>query len=117
MYTYIYNHYVVKFIFIDVTISVVQSLSCILLVATPWAAAYQASLSSTISQSLLRSMTIESVMPSKHLILHCPFLLLHSNFPSIRVFPSESILYAYKSFEILGYYKFIYSMVPYYISF
>ena len=58
---------------------------------TPWIAACQASLSFTISQSLLKLMSIESVMPS-HLILCCPFLLLPSIFPSIRVFFNESAL-------------------------
>ena len=58
----------------------------------PWATVHQASLSSTISQSLLKFMSIESVMPSKHLILYGPVLLLPSIFPSIRVFSSESVL-------------------------
>ena len=65
--------------------------SC-LLFATPWTAAWQASLSITNSQSLLKLMPIESVMPSNHLILCCPFLLLSSVFPSIRVFSNESVL-------------------------
>ena len=67
--------------------------SChILLFVTPWTAAHQASLSFTISQSLLRFMSIESVMPSNHLVLcHC-LLLLPSVFPSIRVFFSELTL-------------------------
>ena len=69
---------------------VVQSLSCVWLFATPWTAACQASLSFTISQSLLKLMSIESVMPSNHLILCCPLLLLLSIFPRIRVFSSES---------------------------
>ena len=71
---------------------VAQSLSCVLLFATPWTAAHQASLSFTISQSLLKLMSIESMMPSNHLILCCPLLLLPSIFPSIRVFPNESTL-------------------------
>ena len=70
----------------------VQSLSCVWLFATPWTAARQASLSITNSRSLLKLMSIESVMPSNHLILCCPLLLLPSVFPSIRVFPSESVL-------------------------
>ena len=69
---------------------VVQSLSGIWLFATPWTAALQASLSFTISQSLLKLMSIESVMPSNHLILCCPLLLLPSIFPSIKVFSKES---------------------------
>ena len=60
--------------------------------ATPWTAACQASLSITNSQSLLKLMSIESVMPSNHLILCCPLLLLPSIFPSIRVFSNESAL-------------------------
>ena len=58
--------------------------------ATPWTAACQASLSFTISQSLLKLMSIESVMPSNHLVLCRPLLLLPSIFPSIRVFSNES---------------------------
>ena len=59
---------------------------------TPWTAAHQASLSITDSWSLLKSMSIESVMPSNHLILCHPLLLLPSTFPSIRVFSNESFL-------------------------
>ena len=70
----------------------VQLLSCIRLFATPWTAAHQASLSITNSQSLPKSMSIESVMPSNHLILCHPLLLLPSIFPSIRVFSNESAL-------------------------
>ena len=73
-------------------ISSVQSLSHVLLFATPWTVACQASLSITNSQSLLKLMSIDSVMPSKHLIL-CRPLLLASIFPSIRVFSSESVLH------------------------
>ena len=65
---------------------VVQSLSCVWLFAIPWTAARQASLSFTSSQSLFKFMFIESVMPSKHLILCRPLLLLFSVFPSIRSF-------------------------------
>ena len=72
---------------------VVQSLSRVWLFAAPWTATCQASLSFSISWSLLRLMSIESVMPSNHLILCCPLLLLPSIFPSIRVFFSESALY------------------------
>ena len=64
----------------------VQLLSRVWLFVTPWTAACQASLSFTISWSLLKLMSIESMMPSKHLILWCPLLLLPSIFPSIRVF-------------------------------
>ena len=62
------------------------------LFATPWTAAYQASLSFTISQSLLQLTSIELVMLSNHLILSCPLLLLPSIFPTIRVFANESAL-------------------------
>ena len=70
---------------LHVTGFVVQSLSRVQLFATPWTEARQASLSFTISQSLLKLMSIESAMPSGHLILCCPLLLLPSIFPSIRV--------------------------------
>ena len=69
----------------------VQLLNCIQLFVTPWTAARQASLSITNSQSLLKLMSIESVMPSNHLIL-CHPLLLPAIFPSISVFSNESIL-------------------------
>ena len=69
-----------------------QLLSHVRLFATPWTAARQASLSITKSQSLFKFMFIESVMPSNHLILCCPLLLLPSIFPSIRVFSNESPL-------------------------
>ena len=72
------------------TIAVVQLLSQVRLFVTPWTAAHQASLSFTIAPSLLRLMSIESVMPSNHLILCCPLPLLPSIFPSIRVFSNES---------------------------
>ena len=71
----------------------IQSLSRIWLFVTPWTAARQASLPVTISQSLLRLMSIESVMPSNHLILCLPLPLLSSIFPSIRVFSIESVLH------------------------
>ena len=72
--------------------SSVQSLSYVRLFATPWTAVHQASLSITNSQNLLSLMSIESVMPSNHLILCRPLLLLPSVFPSIRVFSNESVL-------------------------
>jgi len=72
-------------------IVVVQLLRHVRLFVTPWTAALQASLSFTISQSLLKLMSIESVMPSNHLVL-CHPLLLPSIFPSIRVFSNESAL-------------------------
>ena len=86
------------------SIVVVQSLSCVSLSATPWPAAQQSSLSFTTSQSLLKLMCIESMMPSNHLILCYPLLLLPSIFPSIRVFFSELALHLrwpkYWSFNI-----------------
>ena len=72
----------------------VQSLSRVQLFATPWTAARQASLSFTICWSFLKLMSIESVMPSNHLILSHPLLLLPSIFPSIRVFFLMSLLFA-----------------------
>ena len=72
--------------------SSVQSISCVWLFATPWITACQASLSITNSRSSLRLASIESVMPSSHLILCRPFLLLPSIFPRIRVFSNESFL-------------------------
>ena len=69
-----------------------QFISCVWLFATPWTAARQASLSITNSRRLLKLMSIESVMPSNHLILCHPLLLPPSIFPSIRVFSSESVL-------------------------
>ena len=67
-------------------------LSCVQLFGTPWTAARQASLSITNSWSLLKLMSIESVMPSNHLILCHPLLLQPSIFPSIRVFSNESVV-------------------------
>ena len=75
------------------TISSVQLLSHVWLLVTPSTAACQAPLSITNSQSLLKFMSIKSVMPSNHLILCHPFFLLPSIFPSIRVFSNESALY------------------------
>ena len=72
--------------------SSVQSLSCVQLFATPWTTACQASLSITNSQNLPKLMSIESVMPSNHLILCHPLLLPPSIFPSIRVFSNESAI-------------------------
>ena len=74
-------------------LSSVQLLSCVLLLVTPWTAARQASSSITNSQSLLKLMSIELVMPSNHLSLCRPLLLLLSVFPSIRVFSNESALH------------------------
>ena len=73
-------------------LSSVQSLSCVWLFATPWTAAFQACLSITSSQSLLKLISIMSVMSSNHLILGHPLLFLPSIFPIIRVFSNESAL-------------------------
>ena len=88
--------------------SSVQSLSCVQLFATPWTAAHQASLSFTISPRLLKLMFIELVMPSNHLILCCPLLLLPSSFPSIRVFSNESVLHI----RWTKYWSFSFSISP-----
>ena len=77
----------------SVHFSSVQSLSCVRLFATPCTAARQASLSITSSRSLLKLMSVESVVLSSHLILCHPLLLLPSLFPSIRVFSNESVLH------------------------
>ena len=76
--------------------------------ATPWTVTRQASLSITSSWSLLKPMSIESVMPSNYLILCCPFLLLLSVFPSIRVFSNESVL----CIRWPKYWSFNFSMSP-----
>ena len=89
---------------------VVQLISCVHLFATPWTATCQASLSFTISQSLLKLRSIELVMPSNHLILCHPILLLPLRFPSIRVFSNESALHIrwskYWSFSISPFNEF-----------
>ena len=72
---------------------IIQLLSCICLFATPWATTHQASLSFTVSQSLCKLMSSELVMPSSHLILCRPLLLLPSIFPIFRVFSNESALH------------------------
>ena len=86
----------------------VQALSRVRLFATPWTAAHQASLSITSSRSLLKLMSIESVMPSSHLILCRPLLLLPSIFPSIRVFSNESALHI----RWPNYWSFSFSISP-----
>ena len=88
--------------------SSVQSLSRVRIFATPWIAARQASLSITNSRSSLRLTSIESVMPSSHLILGCPFLLLPPIPPSIRVFSNESTLHM----RYPKYWSFIFSIIP-----
>ena len=87
----------------------VQSISRVQLFVTPWTAACQASLSITNSQGLPKLMSIELVMPSNHLILCCPLLLLPSIFPSIRAFSSESFLHI----KWPNYWSFSFSINPY----
>ena len=82
-------------------LSSVQSLSCVRLFVTPWIAAHQAHLSITNSRSSLRLTSIESVMPSSHLILCCPLLLLLPMPPSIRVFSNESTLSLHEVAKLL----------------
>ena len=79
-------------VYINVYLDLFRSHSRVQLFVTPWTAEHQASLYITNSQSLLKLMSIESVMPSNHLILSCPLLLLPSIFPSIWVFSNESAL-------------------------
>ena len=92
----------------SVQFSSVQSLSHVRLFATPWIAAHQASLSITNSWSSLRLTSIESVMPSSHLILCRPLLLLPLIPPSIRVFPNESTLHM----TWPKYWSFSFSIIP-----
>ena len=87
---------------------VIQSLGYVQLFATPWTTTHLSSLSSTISWSLLKVISIESVMLSNHRILHCPLLLSPSLFPSIRVFFSDLALHI----RWLKYWSFSFSSVP-----
>ena len=87
---------------------IAQTLGCVQVFVTPWTAACQASLSLTISQSLLKFMSIESVMPSTHLILWLPLLLLSSVFPSIMDFSSEPAV----CFRWPKYWSFSFSLCP-----
>ena len=91
-----------------IQVNSVQSPSHVQLFVTPWTAACQASLSITNSQSLLKLMSSESVMPSNHLILCHPLLLLPPMFPSIRVFSSESVLHI----RWPNYWRFSFSISP-----
>ena len=97
-----------QLLFLANIIAVVQLLSCVRLFETPWTAARQASLSITNSWSSLKLMSIESVMPSNHLILCRPLLLPPSMFPSIRVFSSESVLHI----RWPNYWSFSFSLSP-----
>ena len=93
---------------LSVQFSSVQSLSHVWLFATPWIAAHQASLSIANSQSLLKLMSMESVIPSSHLILCNPLLLLPSIPPSIRAFSNESTL----RMRCPKYWSFSFSIIP-----
>ena len=99
-------HFFLKDAFI--LISSVQSLSRVRLFATPWVTAHQASLSITNSQSLPKFMSIESVMPSNHLILCCPLLLLPPIPPSIRVFSKSTLCMRWPK-----YWSFSFSISPF----
>ena len=87
-----FSHHIIFFTPSKYSIVVGQSLSHVWLFVNPWTATHQASLSFAISWSWLRCMSVESMMPSNHLILCCPLLLLPSIVPSIRVFSIESAL-------------------------
>ena len=89
---------------------VVQSLSSVQLFVTPWTAAYQACLSLTVSQSLLKLMSIESVMPFNHLILCLPLILLPSILPSIRVFSNELTLCIFQGASIFSFHGFSHNL-------
>ena len=106
----LYHLCIYRFFLCDYYGLVVQSLSRVRLFATPWTAAHQASLSFTVSWSLLKLMSIESVMPSNHLILCHPLLLLPSIFPSIRVFSNELAL----CIRWPKYWSFSFSISPFY---
>ena len=110
--TFMWNSFNSNLVFTDVfnkySLSSVQSLSHVWLFATPWTAALQASLSITNSRSSLRLTSIESVMPSSHLILCRPLLLLPPIPPSIRVFSNESILHM----RWPKYWSFSFSIIP-----
>ena len=93
----------------SVQFSSVQSHSCVWFIVTPWTASRKASLSITNSQSLLKLMYIELVLPSNHLILCRPLLLLSSIFPSIKVFSNESVL----RIRWPKYWSFSFSISPY----
>ena len=92
----------------ELKFSSIQSLSHVRLIATPWTAAHQTSLSITSSQSLLKLMSITSVMPFNHLILCHPLCLPPSVFPSMRIFSNESVLHI----RWPKYWRFSFSISP-----
>ena len=91
-----------------VSVIIIRSLSRVQLFVAPWTAAHQATLSFTVSQSLLKLMSIESKMPFNHVILCHPLLLLPSIFPSIRVFSNDSVL----CIRCPKYWSFSFSITP-----
>ena len=95
-------------LFLPVQFSSFLLLSCVWLFTTPWITACQASLSNTNFQSLLKLTSIEFVMPSNHLNLCCPLLLMPSIFPSTRVFSNESALLI----RLLKYWSFSFNISP-----
>ena len=101
------NSHCVHLFFSQVQVSSVQPLSCIRLFVTPWTATHQASLSTAISQSVPKLISIESLMPSNHLMLCRPYLL-SSIFPSITVFSNESALHI----RLPNYWSFSFSISP-----
>ena len=101
-------YYYTSQLHIDLFIVVVQSLSCIQLFETPQRTAHKVPLSFTVSLSLLKLMSFESMMPFNHLILCCPLLLLPSIFPSIRLFSSKLAL----CIRWLKYWSFSFSISP-----
>ena len=106
--SYIHTGFLGGEAYVSVQFSSFQLLSCVRLFETPWIAARQASLSITNSQSSLKLMYIELVMPSSHLILCCPLLLLPPIPPSIRVFSNESTLHM----RWPKYWSFSFSIIP-----
>ena len=103
----VYANFKISWIWLN-QFSLVQSLSRVRLLVTPWIATLQASLSTTNSRSSLKLMSINSVMPSGHLILCHPLLLLSPNPPSIRVFSNESTLWV----RWPKYWSFSFSIIP-----
>ena len=109
MYMHKHTHMCMLYVLhISLYISSVQLLSHVWLFVAPWTAGCKASLSITNSQSLLKLIAIESVMPSNHFILCRPLLLLPSIFPSFRVFSDESVLH----FRWPKYWSFSFSLSP-----
>ena len=102
------SYYPILRLTVSVQFSSLQLLSCVRLLATPWIAARQASLSITNSRTSLKLTSIESVVPSSHLILYRPLLLLSPIPPSIRVFSNESTLHI----SWPKYWSFSFSIIP-----